>query len=401
MEPNDQRVLDGVRVLDLTHPYGQYCGRLLADLGADVIKIEPPEGDPARRLGPFKDDQPGADTSLFFANYNTNKRSLALDLASADGREIFRQLVKGADAVVHTPRHLSFAGLAISYEALRDLNPKIIVAEIDGFAEGGPYSDYRSTPQVVFALSGIMKNIGPPEGPPEAAPGQIVFDLTAVDAASGVVCALLSGQGQQITVAAQEVLASEVNPRAPEQFDPRRHPHSSNPQLAPSGAYECQDGQVTFFTNLPGHWEGLKELLGNPPEISGPEWNDRTHRQLHSQFLDELLLKNLSTRTQSDIVTAGQRAHVPCGPVNTVAKFANDPHAAARGFFVPASSPALGDYRMAGAPYKMSEAGWSLRRPAPTLGQHTREILQTELGYAAAEVERLKQSGVVAVGGNA
>jgi benzylsuccinate CoA-transferase BbsE subunit len=401
MEPNDQRALSGVRVLDLAHPYGQYCGKLLADLGADVIKIEPPSGDLARQFGPFKGDQPGTDTSLFFANYNSNKRSLALDLTSSEGQDLFRRLVKAVDALVHTPQHLSYPGLDLSYEALRAINSKIIVAEIQGFAEGGPYSDYQSTPLVAFALSGIMKNIGPPEGPPDPAPGQIAFDLAAIDAASGIVCSLLADEGQRITVAAQEVLASEVNPRAPEQFDPTRHPHSSNPQLAPSGAYECQNGQVTFFTNLPGHWLGLRELLGNPPEIAGEEWNDRVYRQLHSKELDELLLRRLADRSQMDIVLEGQKLHVPCGPVNTVEAFANDAHAAARGFFVNASSPALGEFKMAGAPYKMSEGGWSLRRTAPGLGEHSREILEKELGLSNGEVERLLKAGVVASGAKA
>src|SRR5712692_5388719 len=359
MEPIEQSALAGLRVIDLTHPYGQYCGKLLADMGADVIKIEPPEGDLGRRFGPFKDDQPGPHTSLFFAYYNTNKRSLSLDLTSSGGQEVFRGLVRDAHAVIHTPQHSCIP--ILNYQSLRELNPKIVVAAITGFSAGGPYSAYRSTPQVAFALSGIMKTIGPPEGPPEAAPGQVAFDLTAVDAASGILCAVLSGRGQEITVAAHEVLASEVNPRAPEQFEDVRHPHSSNPQLAPSGAYPCKDGLVTFFTNLPNHWEGVKELLGNPPEIAGPEWNDRPYRGQHAKFLDELLIRRLADRTQADIVEEGQRLHVPCGPVYTVDRFANDPQPKARGFFVEA-----GGLKMPGAPYKFSDAGWSLRHAAPS-----------------------------------
>jgi crotonobetainyl-CoA:carnitine CoA-transferase CaiB-like acyl-CoA transferase len=359
MEPARQQALSGVRVIEVVHPYGQYCGKLLADLGADVIKIEPPGGDEARRIGPFHD---GA--SLHFAYYNSNKRSLALDLTSAEGQEAFRQLVRDADAVVYTPDHLRIPGLEVTYEALKALNPKLVVAAISGFAAGGPYSGFRSTPLVTFALSGIMKNIGPPEGPPEPAPGQIAFDLAAVDAANGIVCALLSGQGQQVTVAAHEVLASEINPRAPEQFDDRRHPRSANPQLAPSGAFKCLDGQVTFFINLPNHWQGLKELLGNPPEIAGPEWDDRTYRSQHAVFLADLVEQRLAGRRQADIVAEGQRLRVPCGPINTVETFAHDPHVRSREFFVEA-----GGLRMPGAPYKLSEGGWAIRRAAPLLGE--------------------------------
>ena len=356
MESMSPQVLAGVRVIELVHPYGQYCGKLLADLGADVIKVEPPGGDQARRIGPFHD---GA--SLHFAYYNTNKRSLELNLASTEGQEAFRQLVREADAVVCTPAHLSIDALDISYEALKALNPRLVVAAITGFAEGGPYSGFRSTPLVAFALSGIMKNIGPPEGPPEPAPGQVAFDLAAVDAANGVVCALLSERGQQVTVAAHEVLASEINPRAPEQFDDKRHPRSANPQLAPSGAFKCLDGQVTFFINLPNHWQGIKELLGNPPEIAGPEWDDRTFRSQHAEFLNNLVEQRLAGRRQAEIVAEGQRLRVPCGPINTVATFAHDPHVEARRFFVEA-----GGLRMPGAPYRLSEGGWSIRQPAPS-----------------------------------
>ncbi|MFI5269580.1 MAG: CoA transferase, partial [Chloroflexota bacterium] len=178
MTSTGPQALAGARVIELVHPYGQYCGKLLADLGADVIKIEPPGGDTSRRVGPFH-----GDVSLHFAYYNTNKRSLELDLTSLEGKDAFRRLVVEADALVYTPEHLRIPGLEISYEGLKALNPKLVVAAITGFAEGGPYSHFRSTPLVAFALSGIMKNIGPPEGPPEPAPGQVAFDLTAVDAA--------------------------------------------------------------------------------------------------------------------------------------------------------------------------------------------------------------------------
>ncbi|MFI5270088.1 MAG: CaiB/BaiF CoA transferase family protein, partial [Chloroflexota bacterium] len=306
MDTIGPQALAGARVIELVHPYGQYCGKVLADLGADVLKIEPPGGDQARAIGPFH-----GDVSLHFAYYNTNKRSLELDLGSPAGQDALRRLVADADALVYTPEHLRVPGLDLTYDALRALNPKLVVAAITGFAAGGPYSAYRSTPLVAFALSGIMKNIGPPEGPPEPAPGQVAFDLTALDAANGIVCALLSGQGQQVNVAAHEVLAAEINPRAPEQFDDHRHPRSANPQLAPSGAFKCLDGQVTFFINLPNHWQGLKELLGNPPEVAAPEWDDRTYRSLHAEFLADLVEARLANRTQSDIVAQGQKLRVP------------------------------------------------------------------------------------------
>jgi crotonobetainyl-CoA:carnitine CoA-transferase CaiB-like acyl-CoA transferase len=367
-------VLEGIRVVDLAHPYGQYAGKLLADLGADVIKVEPPEGDAGRRVGPFKD---GTSASLFFAYYNANKRSLKLDLSTATGKAALEKLLASADAVIITPEHSSVPVA---------LPEKLVVGELIGFTAGGPYSDFRSTPQTVFALSGIMKAIGPPEGPPEAAPGQVAYDLAAVDVANGIVCALLSDQPQKITVAAHEVLAAEINPRAPEQFEDKRYPGSANPQLAPSGAFKTADGEVTFFINLPNHWTGLKELLGHPEELEGDEWNTRDYRGAHAAAVLEATGKALANRQTAEVVERGQALHVPCGPINTVDRFTRDAHAAARGFFVEVGDPELGLVKVPGAPHKMSEAGWSLRRPAPRLGEHNREIL-TELGYSEAEME--------------
>jgi len=367
-------MLAGTRIIDVAHHYGQYCGKLLADLGADVIKIEPPGGDPARAIGPFADDQ----TSLFFAYYNCGKRGLTLDPLTPSDRAIFERLLATADAIIETPAHGNAGGMQLEFEALQRQNPGLILTSIVGFVGAGPYRDYRSTSQVMFALSGIMKSVGPPDGPPEAPPGQMGFDLTAVDAATGVVCALLarahSGRGQHVTVAAHEVLASEINPRPPQQFDDTRHPGAANPQLAPTGTYDCLDGSVVMFVNLPAHWKGLKELLGNPPGIQGPEWDDRSYREVHAAYLSDLVRSAFASRSMADIVEEGQRLHVPCGPVNTISTFAADPHLAERGFLV-----VTGGWTMPGAPYKLSDSGWAIQRPAPRLGQHTAEIL-AELG---------------------
>ncbi|HLY67227.1 MAG TPA: CoA transferase, partial [Chloroflexota bacterium] len=322
------------------------------------------------------------------------------------GHEVLERLIKSADAAIDTPEakthhHIHWPGHpegSFSYDELHRLNPGLVVASITGFHPGGPYEHFRATSGVAFALSGIMKSIGPPEGPPEPAPGQLPFDLTSVDAASGIVCALLArgktGRGQHITVAAHEVLASEINPRPPDQFDDTRHPGSANPSLAPSGVFECQGGPVVMFVNLPGHWEGLKQLLGNPPQIAGAEWANRGYRHEHAKQLYELVAAGLADWKQADFVAEAQRLHVPCGPINTMDAFARDAHIAERGFFVQSTGGALGDHRMPGAPYKLNQAGWALRRPAPLLGEDTREVL-AELGYSATAIDGLCSRRVV------
>lgn len=352
-------------MIDAAEPRGQYCGKLLADLGADVIKLEPPEGDAGRHKPPFKN---GGQASLFWAYYNANKRGVLLPRDDAEQRQ---RLVRWADVLIITDDGDDF-------EQLADVNPRLIVATVSRFG-AGPYRDYPGTSRSVFAMSGVMKTIGPPQGPPVAAPGQLPFDLTSVDAASGILAALLmrltTGRGQHVEVAALDVMAAQVNPRPREQYVDARYERVYNPTLAPGGTFECLDGGVELTIVLLGHWQGLRELIGNPPEIAGPEWNDRGYREAHADYLGRIVAANFATRRQAEVVEQAQLLRVPCGPVNTTASFAADRQVQARGFFVAAASPELGPHKVAGAPFKLSNQAWQLRRPAPRLGEHTREVL--------------------------
>lgn len=396
-----EAALENVRVVDLAAPEGAYCGKLLADLGADVIKVEPLEGDEGRRRGPFKDDRPDMESSLFFAFYNTNKRSLAADLSGPRSAEIARRLARWADVVVETADR-ELTGLSPTWsEAVRALNPRLVVASLSAYGAGGPWSEAPGTSRSVFAASGIMKTIGPPQGPPVGPPGQMAFDLAAADASSAVVCALLArevtGVGQRVSVAALEVMAAQVNPRPLEQFVARRYERVYNPSLAPGGTYACVDGSVELTIILPSHWEGLKRLIGNPPELEGPEWDERRYREGRAEYLGEVVARAFAPWRKAELVAEAQRLRVPCGPVNTVADFAADAQVAARGFFVESERVGLGRHRLAGAPYQFSEGAWSLRRPAPRLGEHSRDILLHDLGYSAAEIEELRSESLVFV----
>jgi len=384
----DEGALAGYRVLDLCEPWGQYCGKLLADLGADVIKVEPPVGDPARALGPFKDDRPHPEGSLFFAYYNTNKRSLVLDLERPEGRATLERLLATADVLLETFTAERAATLGLAYPALRARHPRLVVTSLSGFGSDGPAAGQRTTSLVVFARSGLMQIIGPPEGPPSAAPGQMAFDLAAVDAAIGTLGALFArrrtGRGQHVDVAALEVLAAQIVPRLPGQWVPQRF-GTLNPQLSPSGTYACRDGDVELNIVMPAQWDGLKELLGHPPELERPEWDRREARTPDLAVIAPIVAAALRDRSRAEVVEQAHRLRVPCLPVNSLADFAADAHVAARGFFVPAERPYLGSHLLPGAPYHFSEAGWSLRRPAPLLGQHTAEILAEAPSSAPAE----------------
>jgi benzylsuccinate CoA-transferase BbsE subunit len=389
--------LAGCRVLDLTGPGGQYCGKLLADLGADVIKIEPPAGDPARRLGPFQDSDPERRQSLFFAYYNTNKRSLVLDRDLQPGREVFERLLSTADAVIETvevdraPPSLDFAALARSH-------PRLVLTTIEGFGSGGPYESYRTTSLVAFAMSGIMKGIGPADGPPAEMPGQIALDIAAADAAAGTLLALLarrrSGRGQHVQVAAFEVLAAQLGAPGTPRHDGRRTGWL-HLQLGPSGIYPCRDGAVEFSTLLPGQWQRLKVLLVDAEELQEPHWDDRAYRIANADRLYGIVAAAVKDRTKAELTEQAQRLQIPCLPVNAVADVIANEHIQARGFFRETETPDLGRIAFPGAPYRLSEERWRLRRPAPALGQHTADILTGALGYSEPALVELAATGAV------
>jgi len=390
--------LAACRVLDLTASGGQYCGKLLADLGADVIKIEPPSGDAARRLGPFKDSAADHDLSLFWIYYNTNKRSLAVDLAIDRGREVFDRLLATADAVIETP-DVDDAPVALDFDALARAHPRLILTSLTGFGSGGPYSAYRATSLVAFAMSGIMQGIGPEEGPPAGMPGQIALDVAAADAAAGTLLALLArrrtGRGQRVEVAAFEVLAAQLGaPGAPR--GEARRTGLLHLQLGPSGIYPCRDGAVEFSTLLPGQWQRLKTLLADSEELQEPEWDDRPYRIANAARLYGIVAAAVKDRGTAELTEQAQRLQIPCLPVNSVADVMSNEHMEVRGFFRPAEILGLGALSFPGAPYRLSEDRWQLRRPAPALGQDTASILAGELGYSEANLAQLEGAGVIA-----
>lgn len=392
--------LSSCRVLDLAAPGGQYCSKLLADLGADVIKVEPPNGDGGRRLGPFKDEDTARRHSLFFAYYNTNKRSLAVDRWREEGREIFGRLILQTDVIIETPGLTPDSAAALDYAALAALNPRLILTSFTPFGSSGPYASQRATSPTLFALSGIMKSIGPPEGPPAGAVGQMALDLAAVDAAIGTLCALIArqqtGRGQHVEVAAFEVLAAQLgSPLAPRGVADRTG--HSHPQLAPSGTYQCRDGAVELTIIMPGQWQRLKDLLGDVPELKRPEWDDRSYRMANAEQLYAIVSEAIRDRTMAELTRQAQGMQIPCLPVNAVSDVMANPQITARGFFRETESADLGRHTMPGAPYRLSEPRWALRRPAPRLGEHTASILRDELAYASAEIANLQAAGVVAV----
>jgi crotonobetainyl-CoA:carnitine CoA-transferase CaiB-like acyl-CoA transferase len=374
--------LEGLRVLDLANERGVYCGKLFADLGADVVKVEPPGGDPSRWIPPFWGDKPGPDSSLFFLYTNANKRSVTLDLETVGGRSVYLRLAADADLVIETfpPGHLDALGLG--YGALSAANPRLVLTSITGFGQTGPFRDYASSDLIASALGGCMYVIGHPEDPPVRLAGGQADIGAGLYAAVGSIIALrvsaATGRGQHVDISALETTVSTTHVAGVSKWlDDRlvsKRMGSGLPASIPSGAYRCQDGLVYLMVNRPAHWKALAEWIhavtGNEevllPMFDGPSSARYEYRELLDVYIEELT----SQLTVEAAYREGQRRHIAFTPVNTAEAVANDPHLAARDYFQELEHPGRGTLRYAGAPYRLSETPWSLRTPAPGVGEH-------------------------------
>ncbi len=399
--------LDDVRVLDLTHHLcGPYATKLLADFGADVIKIERPgTGDIARMLNPFKDDERHPEKSGIFAWLNTNKRSVTLDLAAAAGRAVFFDLLAAADIVVENFRPGVMDGLGLGYGELKARKPNVVLLSISNFGQTGPYRDWAGSELVLFAMGGEMYSMGVLEREPIKMAGTAALfqsgSAAAVAAMGALYGARWGGQGAHLDISIYETQAGGVD---------RRHATIIGYQFSgrvsgrvglgaalgfPNGVFACADGYVEISgggTRFPG----TVRMLGSPPELTGPEWLAPTAAldpNLKERF-DAIFIPWLFEHTKREIWAAAQAQNVLCAPLYTIEDLFTDPVFRERGFFVEAERPHLGRITMPGRPFLMSETPWILRRPAPLLGEHTDEVLR-EVGYTAARVQELRQAGAI------
>ncbi len=384
---NGASALEGLRVLDLADCRGQLCGRLLADLGAEVVKVEPPGGAGERRWGPFKDDVPHPERSLYFLYPNSNKKGIQLDLQDSADKESFKELVKRADVVIESFQPGYLASLGLGYDALRALNPGLVLASISGFGQTGPHSRYKAPEIVAFAMGGIMYLSGDSDKPPLSMPYELGYQLASVYAAVGAIVAVrhrrLSGTGQHVDVSSQEVQASQqyivVNYSALENLLGRMGSRSARGGSAPNGPYRCTDGFAEFFILSPWHWRNLFDWMGRPEALDDSIWENRHFRAQNVDVIDPYIHEFAAKFAKLEISEEAQRRHIPIVPINTPGEFFNDPQTRHRGSFVEAEHPQVGPHFILGAPYKLSETPCAVRRSAPLLGQHTREVLESWL----------------------
>lgn len=382
------QAFDDVTVLDLTaHIAGPYATRLLADFGANVIKVERPGGDPARHLPPFKgeDDEAGENSGLFFY-LNCNKRSLVLDLKSESGRAAFLALADKADLVVESSMPGVIDRLGIGWEVLHARRPSLPLISISNFGQTGPYRDYRLSELVLYGFGGEMYTMGLPEREPVKMAGTAALfesgSAIAVACAGALFASKRFGIGQHVDISLAETHFGGVDRRHATaigyQFSGRKTPRAPGSRAGmPGGIYACADGWVDF-TNAGLYPERVIDMLDGAEWALDPRYADPLAR-INPEIIDEWnaqFMVWVIERTRREIWAEARRAKVMCGPLFTPQDMFEDKHFRGRGFWTSILHPVMGEVNLPGRPLQMKNgAGWQLRRPAPLLGEHTREVL--------------------------
>ena len=400
--------LAGIRIIDLSSVLaGPYCTMVLADLGADVIKIEPPEGDATRGWGPpwVGDVADATRTAAYFLAVNRNKRSLRLDLRTADGRAILSRALTGADVLVENFRPGGLARLGFDDAALAAIEPALVHLAISGYGPDGPGSGRPGYDFVIQAVGGLMSITGQPddEGGEPTKVGVAISDVvTGLFGAIGILAALWarergSAGGQRVDVSLlASTLAVLVN-QAQNAFVTGHEPvrrGNAHPNIVPYETFATADGQLAIAVGSERQWRRFCSAIGADALAEDPRFATNGDRVDHRTELRPILADRLVTRSSADWLAAFEAAEIPCGPIADIATAFRSPEAAARRMLLEVEHPALGVLRQAGIPLEFAATPGTIRTAPPLLGELGDEIL-AELGYAAADIGRLRADGVI------
>jgi crotonobetainyl-CoA:carnitine CoA-transferase CaiB-like acyl-CoA transferase len=393
--------LAGMKVVELAHIMaGPACGMMLADMGADVVKVEKPDGDDSRRFLP--PDVNGE--SAAYMMMNRNKRSIALNLKDPDAVAALRVLLDGADVVIENYRHDTMARLGLGYEALRETNPRLVYCAISGFGRTGPYAERGGFDLIAQGMSGLMSITGEGPGRPPVKPGAPIADITAgFLAATGCVAAYsharVTGQGQMVDTSLFEAAISLTYWQSAIAFATGRAPGalgSAHPLNAPYQSFRTRDGWINIGAANQRNWLRLLRAIGAEDLEGDARFATNADRIANLADLIPILEEHLAKRDTCDWLERMDEAGLPAGPVMDICEMHRDPQALARGMIVETEHPLAGTVKAIGPPIKFSETPGGVARPAPLLGQHGPEVL-TEHGYSPERIARLREAGALIV----
>ncbi len=392
--------LKGIKVIELAQIMaGPTCGMLLADMGADVIKVEKlPGGDDTRS---YSEPSINGESAAFMI-LNRNKRGMAVNLKIAGGLEVVKRLLSDADVVTENYRKGTLEKLGLGYDVLHALNPRLVYCAVSGYGRTGPYADKGGFDLIAQGFAGLMSITGEPGGPPVKS-GTSIADINAgIFAALGIVSALLAraqtGRGQMVETSLMEAAIQQTYWQSAIFFATGVNPGPSGSAhilTAPYQAFPTADGWINVGGANQSNWERIVKVIGRPELARDPRFLTNGDRMRNLAALTQLIAERLRTQPSAHWIREFDAAGVPVGPVNRIGDMLADPQVAAREMVVEVEHPRAGTTRALGLPIKFSDTPGSVTRAAPLLGQHTREILAT-LGYSGAEVDALFATGAVA-----
>jgi len=393
------KALDDLFVVDLSRILsGPVCTMLMGDMGADIVKIEPPPtGDDSRQWGPpFI-----GGTSTYFHSINRNKKSLGLNLKADAGRQILWKLIERADVLLENFRPGVLDKLGFGYKDVSKANPRVVYCSISGFGQTGPYRDRPGYDVIAQGESGVMHLTGYPNQPPVKMGASLADIVAGLHAFQGILLALLArhrtGKGQRIDISLLDSMVSTLTYHALIYFTTGRSPKrmgNRHPSIVPYECFEARDGFVNVAVTNEKQWTNFCKVLGFPNIATDPRFATMKERLAHYDELKAMIVKVLSTWTRAEVMQRMEEVGIPAGPINTVGEILEDPHIKAREMVYELIHPEHGPLRMLGIPIKLSETPGAIELAPPRFGQHNREVL-TRLGYDERAIHDFSERGVV------